>query len=105
MLEALHPGRIDLGIGRAPGSDQLTAAALAYPRPQADVGEFPQQVVHLLGFLTGAIDPNDPFDSSGSSFQRPSSHRYPCARRLAGTAEGSSVVDVMPSGRRMFAVT
>ena len=28
MLEALHPGRIDLGIGRAPGTDQLTAAAL-----------------------------------------------------------------------------
>ena len=28
MLEALHPGRIDLGIGRAPGTDQVTAAAL-----------------------------------------------------------------------------
>ena len=61
MLESFFPGRIDLGIGRAPGSDQLTAAALAYPRPQADVEEFPQQVVHLLGFLVGAIDPRDPF--------------------------------------------
>src|SRR5919206_1685878 len=46
MLESFFPGRIDLGIGRAPGSDQLTAAALAYPRPQINVDEFPQQVVH-----------------------------------------------------------
>src|SRR3954454_21574473 len=37
MLASLFPGRIDLGLGRAPGSDQLTAAALAYPRPQVDV--------------------------------------------------------------------
>jgi luciferase family oxidoreductase group 1 len=63
MLESFFPGRIDLGIGRAPGSDQLTAAALAYPRPQANVDEFPQQVVHLLGFLHGAIDTKDPFSS------------------------------------------
>ena len=33
VLEALYPGRIDLGIGRAPGSDQLTAAAPGLPRP------------------------------------------------------------------------
>src|SRR5438046_2461156 len=55
ILESFFPGRIDLGIGRAPGSDQLTAAALSHPRPQADGGEVPQQVVQLLGFLTGAI--------------------------------------------------
>jgi luciferase family oxidoreductase group 1 len=61
MLESFYPGRIDLGIGRAPGSDQLTAAALAYPRPQANIEDFPQQVVHMLGFLAGAIHPDDPF--------------------------------------------
>ena len=44
MLESLFPGRIDLGIGRAPGSDQLTAAALSYPGPPRDVSHFPQQV-------------------------------------------------------------
>jgi luciferase family oxidoreductase group 1 len=37
MLESLFPGRIDLGLGRAPGSDQRTAAALAYPGPMRDV--------------------------------------------------------------------
>ena len=34
MLEALHPGRIDLGIGRAPGTDQATAQALRHRRPR-----------------------------------------------------------------------
>ncbi|HEY3941362.1 MAG TPA: LLM class flavin-dependent oxidoreductase [Acidimicrobiales bacterium] len=54
-LEALHPGRIDLGIGRAPGTDQLTARAL---RRSADVGadSFPDDVVELLGYFLGARD-------------------------------------------------
>src|SRR5581483_8702152 len=61
MLETLFPGRIDLGIGRAPGSDQLTAAALSYPRPQVDIQYFPEQVADLLGFLHGVADPAHPF--------------------------------------------
>jgi luciferase family oxidoreductase group 1 len=61
ILAALFPGRIDLGVGRAPGSDPLTAAALSYPRPQADIRLFPQQVADLLGFLEGALDPTHPF--------------------------------------------
>ena len=49
-LEALHPGRIDLGLGRAPGTDPHTARAL---RRSADVGaeRFPEDVVELLGYL------------------------------------------------------
>jgi luciferase family oxidoreductase group 1 len=61
MLETLFPGRIDLGIGRAPGSDQLTAAALSHPRPEADIRYFPNMVVDLLGFLYGTTDPDHPF--------------------------------------------
>ena len=61
VLEALHPGRIDLGIGRAPGSDQLAGAALAYPRPQTDSRQFPQQVTDLLGFLSGELEQGHPF--------------------------------------------
>lgn len=60
-LESFFPGRIDLGIGRAPGSDRLTAVALAYPREEVDIESFPQQVVDLLGFLHSAIDPKHPF--------------------------------------------
>ncbi|MDR3499556.1 MAG: LLM class flavin-dependent oxidoreductase [Parvibaculum sp.] len=51
LLETLHPGRIDLGIGRAPGSDQKTARALQ-PGPQAyGIEVFPQQVELLIQFL------------------------------------------------------
>jgi len=61
ILDSFFPGRIDLGVGRAPGSDQLTAAALAYPRRQAEIQHFPQQVLDLLGFINGEIDESHPF--------------------------------------------
>ena len=63
MLETLFPGRIDLGIGRAPGSDQITAAALAYPRPQLDVRHYPVVVRDLLNFLNDTVDAEHPFAS------------------------------------------
>ena len=50
-LESLFPGRIDLGLGRAPGSDQLTARALRRSL-QSDADEFPQDVVELIDFLS-----------------------------------------------------
>ncbi len=53
ILNSFYPGRIDLGIGRAPGSDQLTARALADPRPEVDIDAFPVQVMDLLGYLHG----------------------------------------------------
>ena len=49
VLDALAPGRIDLGVGRAPGTDPGTAAALRRHRGSND--EFPHQVRELLGFL------------------------------------------------------
>src|SRR5882762_10094342 len=51
MLETLYPGRIDLGIGRAPGSDQLTARALQAGPGAAPLEYFPSQVQDLLGYL------------------------------------------------------
>jgi len=48
-LETLHPGRIDLGLGRAPGSDQNTVRALRRDMSSAD--SFPQDVQELQGFL------------------------------------------------------
>ncbi len=61
ILDAFYPGRIDLGIGRAPGSDRLTAAALSHPRPPVDVArEFPQMVGDLLGFLNGDMPEGHP---------------------------------------------
>ncbi|GIE80747.1 putative luciferase-like protein [Actinoplanes philippinensis] len=50
-LETLFPGRIDLGLGRAPGSDQVTMRALRRDHLSADT--FPQDVVELQGYLAG----------------------------------------------------
>ncbi|RUR01793.1 LLM class flavin-dependent oxidoreductase [Labedella endophytica] len=50
-LETLHPGRIDLGLGRAPGGDMATFRALRRDPSASD--QFPQDVVELQGFLAG----------------------------------------------------
>ena len=52
VLEAIAPGRIDLGIGRAPGSDQLTARALN-PNSQGVLDGFPEQVRELQHWVSG----------------------------------------------------
>jgi luciferase family oxidoreductase group 1 len=83
LLETLHPGRIDLGIGRAPGSDARTALALrrgadatpdtSVPDPwaQREVARFPDQIADLIGFLTDAL---------------PAGHRFASVRAMpAGT--------------------
>src|SRR3954468_22899125 len=51
-LESLYPGRIDLGLGRAPGTDQLTIHALRRDPTSADT--FPQEVVELQRYLADA---------------------------------------------------
>jgi luciferase family oxidoreductase group 1 len=55
MLEALHPGRIDLGLGRAPGTDPQTAAALRRNAEPLSADDFPQQLATLLGFFRGQV--------------------------------------------------
>jgi luciferase family oxidoreductase group 1 len=52
-LESLYPGRIDLGLGRAPGSDQVTARALRR-HLASDVDEFPQEVMELADYFEGS---------------------------------------------------
>lgn len=50
LLESLHPGRIDLGIGRAPGTDPMTASAFGRP-PQQSVEQFPHDLIEVMGML------------------------------------------------------
>jgi len=50
-LAAVHPGRIDLGLGRAPGTDQLTARALRRHLASNEEDDFPRDVVELIGYL------------------------------------------------------
>ncbi|HEX7955054.1 MAG TPA: LLM class flavin-dependent oxidoreductase [Burkholderiales bacterium] len=60
MHEALHPHRIDLGIGRAPGGDRLTANAM---NAQAfdDLDGFPRQVVEVVGWLDRTLPQEHPY--------------------------------------------
>ena len=59
-LEALYPGRIDLGLGRAPGTDQMTLRALRRDPNSAD--RFPQDVLELQAFL-GPVEPGQKIEA------------------------------------------
>jgi luciferase family oxidoreductase group 1 len=52
-LESLHPGRIDLGIGRAPGADQRTALALRRTMQGLSAEDFPAELAELIAMLAG----------------------------------------------------
>ena len=62
LLHTLYPDRIDLGLGRAPGGDQLSAAALAYPNRIMDVQHYPEQVDDVLAYLGHEKRPGHPFE-------------------------------------------
>ncbi|RMI44838.1 LLM class flavin-dependent oxidoreductase [Streptomyces triticirhizae] len=82
-LEALAPGRIDLGLGRAPGSDSATAAALR--RGRADgAEEFPSQLAELVRFL------DDDF---------PDGHPYSRVHSVPGPVQGSAPGGVQSPAR------
>jgi luciferase family oxidoreductase group 1 len=62
LLGTMGPGRIDLGLGRAPGSDQRTAYALQRDRSKRmSAGDFPEQVAELLGYLEASLPDDHPF--------------------------------------------
>ena len=60
-LHALYPGRVDLGIGRAPGGGPVEAMALRRNRKVAPVDDFPEQVTELLAFLDDGFPDGHPF--------------------------------------------
>ena len=67
-LEALHPGRIDLGLGRAPGTDQVTVRALRRT-PEMHADTFPDDVVELINYLLpGEGAPNHPSANPGRGY-------------------------------------
>src|SRR6476469_6973320 len=61
LLAGLYPGRIDLGLGRAAGTDPLTTFALQRDRRAAAPDDFPQQLAELLAYLDGTLPADHPF--------------------------------------------
>jgi luciferase family oxidoreductase group 1 len=74
MLHALYPGRIDLGVGRAPGGSPLETYALRRDRNEhAGTDDFPAQLAELLNFLHGGFPANHPFGRITVSPEMPGS--------------------------------
>jgi luciferase family oxidoreductase group 1 len=65
-LGALYPGRIDLGLGRAPGTDPRTAAALRRGPGMLSADDFPQQLGELACFLAGEFPDGHPYQNVGA---------------------------------------
>src|ERR671938_1536791 len=61
VLAGLFPGRIDLGIGRAAGTDPMTTLALQRDRRQAAPDDFPAQLAELLAYFEDGLPANHPF--------------------------------------------
>jgi luciferase family oxidoreductase group 1 len=61
LLAGLFPGRIDLGLGRAAGTDPLTSLALQRDRSRPQGDDFPDQLAELLAYLDGRFPPDHPF--------------------------------------------
>lgn len=89
VLESLYPGRVDLGLGRAPGSDQRTARALQ-PGPQAyPIDVFPQQIELLIQFL------EDSNGLTGAAGGFPDDHPY---RGIHATPRGPGLPELWMLG-------
>ncbi len=73
VLSGLFPGRIDLGVGRTAGTDEVTARALQRDRRQAPEDDFPAQLVELLFYLGDRIGPKHPFAALAALPGRPES--------------------------------
>jgi luciferase family oxidoreductase group 1 len=67
ILAALYPGRIDLGIGRAAGTDPLTTYALQRDRRDAAPDDFPQQLAELLAYFEDSLPQEHPFKRLAAS--------------------------------------
>src|SRR6201989_2585262 len=66
ILAGLFPDRIDLGLGRAAGTDPLTTFALQRDRRQASPDDFPQQLAELLAYLDDSLPAEHPFQRLAS---------------------------------------
>ncbi len=86
MLEAFEPGRIDLGIGRAPGTNPATAYALRRGAAGSDGDDLPQQLAELVAHFTGGFPERHPY----ASIQATPARGYQPALWLLGSSDYSA---------------
>ena len=87
LLAGLHPGRIDLALGRASGTDPLTTYALQRDRREVAPDDFPQQLAELLAHYDGTFPPDHPFAKLGRSL--PGNPERPEVWLLGSSAQSS----------------
>jgi luciferase family oxidoreductase group 1 len=92
-LEALYPGRIDLGIGRAPGTDPVTSSALR--RRSSDGGDVNEQIAELFAFATSTFPADHPFRSIEVM---PSDAPMPPVWMLGSTSAGAGIAAALGVG-------
>jgi luciferase family oxidoreductase group 1 len=85
-LEALYPGRIDLGIGRAPGTDPVTSSALR--RPSSSGGEVNEQIAELIAFARREFPAGHPYETVQAT---PSDGEVPPIWMLGSTRAGAAI--------------
>lgn len=88
MLEALYPGRIDLGIGRAPGTDPLTAYALRRNKEALHANDFPEHLEELMAFANDRFPADHPFKAVTAM---PNDVGFPQIWLLGSSAVGSQL--------------
>jgi luciferase family oxidoreductase group 1 len=88
MLEALYPGRIDLGIGRAPGTDPLTAYALRRNKEALNSRDFPEHLSELMAFAADDFPAEHPFRAVTAM---PNDVGFPEIWLLGSSATGSQM--------------
>ena len=86
MLSALFPDRIDMGIGRAPGGDQLASSALAWPSQPQNASSYPAQASTLKSLL----EKNLPEDHPWADLHISPSHKIPPEMWMLGSSGGSA---------------
>jgi luciferase family oxidoreductase group 1 len=87
-LEALYPGRIDLGIGRAPGTDPLTAYALRRNKDALHANDFPEHLSELMAFASDDFSEDHPFKAVTAM---PNDVGFPEIWLLGSSAKGSEM--------------
>ncbi len=115
LLEALHPGRIDLGLGRAPGTDPVTAHAL---RRGSQAADFPHQLAELFAFADEGFPGDHPYRTvraepaevplppiwilGSSEFGAAVAAAYGLGFAFAGHLNPRGAADIMAAYRRDF---